>query len=451
MRLSRVELGFLGALTLLVAWVALSATWSRSTPSSILEGQRALVYLAAAAAFLLAGTRSSVRSLLGGVLAGVTAVGVGNVVLRLVGDADPSVLHPEARPVGYVNGLAILLVLGIAVGAGLAATGATRREQLAAAAPASFLLVPLGLLGSKGAWLALGVGLGCAAVLRYARSPLAFPAAVAIGLSVTIAVGVRFNEQRASYWRAATAEVRAEPVHGTGAGTFGRVWLTERRAAVQAHDAHNLYLETLGETGPVGLALLAAVLAIPIASAAAVRRHPLAPAAAAPYAAFLVHAGIDWDWELAAVTVAAIACACGLLLLGRPRAPAAEVGPRGRFALVVAASLLGLVALGGLGGTTAVARAADAAGDGSWATAEVRARRATRLAPWSAEAWRILGEAQQEQGEADAARRSLRRAVEKDPSDPDLWLALANSLRGNARARAVAQALRLNPLGVAPE
>jgi ABC-type uncharacterized transport system YnjBCD ATPase subunit len=41
--------------------------------------------------------------------------------------------------------------------------------------------------------------------------------------------------------------------------------------------------------------------------------------------------------------------------------------------------------------------------------------------------------------------------VAKDPSNPDLWLALANTLRGNARARAVAQALRLNPLGVAPE
>jgi len=182
-----------------------------------------------------------------------------------------------------------------------------------------------------------------------------------------------------------------------------------------------------------------------------VRADPLAPAAAAPYAAFLVHAGIDWDWELAAVTVAAIAAACGLLLLARPRAPSGAVGPRARLALVVAAVVVGLASLGGLVGNTAVARARAAAADGEWAEAESRAELATTLAPWSAEAWRILGEAQQEQGEADEARRSLRRAVAKDPSDPDLWLALANTLRGNARARAVAQALRLNPLGVAPE
>lgn len=450
-RLSRVELGFLVALALFVAWAALSATWSRSAPATLLEAQRLLLYLAAAAAFLLAGSRSTVRSLLGGVLAGITAVGIGNVLIRLFGDEDPAALHDEARPVGYVNGLAILLVLGVAIGVVLAVAAPTRRDRVAAALPAAFLLVPLALLGSKGSWFALGVGLACAAVLRVARSPFAFPAAVAIGLSLTIAAGVRFNEQRATYWRAATEEVRAEPVHGTGAGTFGRVWLVERPKAVQAHDAHNLYLETLGETGPLGLALLAGALAIPIAAAVAVRRDPLASAAAAPYAAFLVHAGIDWDWELAAVTVAAIAAASGLLLLARPRAPAAEIGPRARLALVVAGVVVGLASLGGLVGNTAVARAETAAADGAWAEAEARAELATTLAPWSAEAWRILGEAQQEQGEGDEARHSLRRAVAKDPSNPDLWLALANTLRGNARARAVAQALRLNPLGVAPE
>ena len=43
-RLSRLELAFLGALGLVAAWAALSAAWSRSLPSSVLESQRLLVY-----------------------------------------------------------------------------------------------------------------------------------------------------------------------------------------------------------------------------------------------------------------------------------------------------------------------------------------------------------------------------------------------------------------------
>ena len=446
-RVSRLELAFLAALGLVALWAALSAAWSLSLPSTILESQRLLVYAAAAAAFLLVGRRASVAPLLVGTLAGILVVAVANLVLR----SDRAVPTDErARPVDDEHALAILLVLGIAIALGLALAATDRRARIAAALAAAFLLVPLAPLESRGSWLALGAGLVAAAALRLARSPLAFPAAVAVGLAVAILAGVRFDERRAEFWRVATEAVRSKPVAGTGAGTYQRVWLEERREAVQEDDAHNVYLETLGEVGPLGLALLAAALAVPVASAAMVRHEPLAPAAASAYAAFLVHAGIDRDWEVPAVTVAAVAAASSLLLLARPRAPAATVTPGLRLVLVVSAVAVGLAALVGLVGNTTVARAEDAAAAAAWADAEARARHATWLAPWSADAWRLRGEAQLVRGDVDGARRSLRRAVERDPSDPDLWLALANSLRGNARARAVAQALRLNPLGIAP-
>ena len=446
-RLSRLELAFLGALGLVAAWAALSAAWSRSLPSSVLESQRLLVYAAAAGAFLLAGRRTAAGPLLVGTLAGILVVAAANLLLR---DGDAVDAAGQARPLADEHALAILLVLGVVIALGLA-LGTTRPPaRIGAAAAAGFLLVPLVPIGSRGAWLALVAGLVAAGALRFARSPLAYPVAVALGLVVAIVVGVRFDSQREELWRVASGEVRSEPLAGTGAGTYPRIWLQQRSDAVQEDDAHNVYLETLAEVGPLGLALLAAALAVPVAAAASVRHEPLAPAAASAYAAFLVHAGIDRDWAVPAVVVAALAAAAALLLLARPRAPAAIVGPRLRLALVLGVTAVGIAALVGLVGNTAVAHAEDAAAEGSWVDAETRARHAAWLAPWSAVALRLRGEAEYARGDVDAARRSLRRAVARDPSDPELWLALANSLRGNARARALAQALRLNPLGIAP-
>jgi tetratricopeptide (TPR) repeat protein len=449
LRLGRLERGFLAALALVAAWAAVSATWSLSPPSSILEGQRLLVPLAAAGAFLLAGRRRSAAALSVGVLGAAIAVGTANLVLR--SDRGAAVGGAAAEPVGYENGLAVLLVLGVAIAAGLVATAPTRGRRLLALAAGLFLLVPLAPLRSGGAWLALAAGLAAASVLRRARAPLAYPAAVGLGLAVAVAGAGALDDHRAAYWRVAAASIRDEPLHGTGAGTFARTWLLERRQAVQAHDAHNLYLETLAETGPLGLALLAGTLSIPLAAAVSARADPRAAPAGAAYAAFVVHAGIDWDWELAAVVVAAVAPACALLLLARPRAPSGALSPSGRVALIGAAAAVALAALVGLAGNTAVARAEAAVREGDWPAAEAQAARATRLAPWSAEAWRLRGEAQLGRGERAAARRSFRRALARDGSNPQLWLALANTLPRDERAAAVARALRLNPLGVAPE
>ena len=445
-RLSRLEFAFLGALGLVAVWAAVSAAWSRSLPSSVLESQRLLSYAAAAAAFLLAGRRAAAGPLLVGTLAGILVVAAANLVLR---DSEAVDAAASARPLTDEHALAILLVLGAAIALGLA-LASHGRQRLAAALAAGFLLVPLVPLGSRGAWLALAGGLLAAGALRFVRSPLAFLAAVALGLVAAVVAGVRFDSQREELWRVASDEVRSEPLSGTGAGTYPRVWLQQRPIPVQEDDAHNVYLETLGEVGPLGLALLAAALAVPVAAAALSRHEPLAPAAASAYAAFLVHAGIDRDWAVPAVVVAALAAAATLLRFARPRAPAAIVGPRLRLALVLGATVVGLGALVGLVGNTAVANAEEAAAEGSWVDAETRARHAAWLAPWSAVALRLRGEAQYARGDVEAARATLRHAVARDPTDPELWLALANSLRGNARARALAQALRLNPLGVAP-
>jgi len=65
--------------------------------------------------------------------------------------------------------------------------------------------------------------------------------------------------------------VEREPLLGEGAGGFERRWMQERGAPNNARDAHNLYLETLAELGPIGLALLLVALIAPLA---ALRRAP---------------------------------------------------------------------------------------------------------------------------------------------------------------------------------
>jgi hypothetical protein len=156
------------------------------------------------------------------------------------------------------------------------------------------------------------------------------------------------DAERAAYWRVGRSVVAAHPWLGGGGGTFGRFWLDEQPAAPQgALDAHNLYLETLAELGPVGLVLLLGFLALPLSRArAAARAAPLGAAAAAGYCGFLVHALLDWDWELPAVTVAAVAVGASLLVVTR-RAPDA-LSDRLRFTVAVAAVALAVLALLGL-------------------------------------------------------------------------------------------------------
>ena len=151
---------------------------------------------------------------------------------------------------------------------------------------------------------------------------------------------------RSDYWRVARTMVRDEPLLGTGAGSFEAHWFRERSVAFHARDAHNLYLETLAELGPVGLALLLASLALPLLALPAVRGFAYAPAAVGAYAAYLVHAGVDWDWEVPAVTVPAIFCAAVLLARGRPDEPPWLTGKRRGITLALLAPLAAVAFVG---------------------------------------------------------------------------------------------------------
>ncbi len=237
------------------------------------------------------------------------------------------------------------------------------------------------------------------------------------------------------------------PVLGGGAGTFAEYWFQHRRVAVTVHDAHNLYLETLAELGPPGLLLIVFMLGVPLAAVRRARSSPLAPIVFAVYVAFLLHASMDWDWEMPAITLSALFCGLALLALARrsgepkpkPLQPRVRWTALGGTAALVAFALLGLL------GNASVSASSKSTTAGHFDRAESRARRAMHFAPWSAEPWRKLGEAQVNAGDLPAARASFRKAIEKDPRDWTLWFELAEASRGTERLRALTEASRLNP------
>jgi O-antigen ligase len=347
--LSRVDIAAVVALAAFAGWVAVSATWSLTPEESLIEGERALLYVAALLAFVVLVERSVLREHLAGVATAAVLVAVFALGDRLVrGQREPDPLQGTLlfEPLGYANALAIFVVLGLLVSLGLALTAHGRGDRAVWIA-ASIVLVPaLIWTDSRAAWLALLVGLGVLAVST--RRALAVAAAAALGSLLAIAA-LRADAalgSRADYWRVALDQWEDNAWLGAGAGTFAQFWQREPFSETVL-DAHSLYLESLAELGPVGLALLACALAIPLAAAVRARHNPLARIAAAAYVAFLFHAGLDWDWEMPAVALAGLLVAVAALAAYRDAALEITLGTRGRATIALAALAIAVLAVAG--------------------------------------------------------------------------------------------------------
>jgi len=557
-RLSWPEAVALAGAAAFAAWTLLSALWTESVPQTALLFERSLVYVAGIAAALLLVRSWSYRALVGGVWAGTAALCCYGLATRLFSGRFPGALtiagNRLERPLGYWNSLGLLAAFGCILALGLAVHGRGAVWRALAAASLVPLAAALYFTFSRGAWLALALGLlvlvaldprrlrvvaglallgpwAAAGVLVASRQSsltasgalgpdavtegrrlagillvLALGAAVAslplgrVGVLLThpgydrrfalascaaavvalVAVFVAFGSPvhiakrgwhafnappvvvrggslnarltsfsgswRTQLWRVAIDDWRAHPLGGSGAGTYQQQWLAHRKVASQVINAHSLYLETLAELGPVGLAFLLALLAAPLVAAARVRERRLVPTAAAAFVAFLAHAAVDWDWQLTAVALAALLTGAALLAAARADAGAARVGTRGRAALALATVAVAVVAGIGLVGNRAVAASANATAREDYPRAERQARRAIDWAPWSSSGWEALGDAQYQQGELAAARASYRNAIAKDDRDWHLWLDLALTSTGKAQRRAAEHARRLDPL-----
>ena len=376
----------------------------------------------------------------------------------------------------FTYGRGAWLALGIGLVAAIAVGPNRRRVGAAAlaAAPAAFVAVFLAATVDGHALLALGLvlcaaaGAGAGLVLRALERRLDLRVAAALGAAGVVAAAVVVmatggpvelvrdakrsfttptlagggparlltlsGSSRVDYWRVAAHDAADHPLLGSGAGSYRRYWYRHRSVEQPARDAHSLYLETLAELGPLGLALLLTVLGAPIVAGLRAR-DALTPAGLGPFVAYAAHAGQDWDWEMPAVTIAAIVCGLTLLLSARTRE--APLAARARAPVAGVAVVLAVLALLAYAGNRELAVAES--GEPS------AARRAARLQPWSSEPWRLLGEAQLARGQVEAARESFRKGIERDDGDWELWLDLALATDGPERAHAIERARALNP------
>ncbi len=267
-----------------------------------------------------------------------------------------------------------------------------------------------------------------------------------VGKNLNLRLFSLSGNARASLWRIAWHDYQQHELLGSGAGTYEAYYLGHRTSALQVRNAHNLYLETLAELGPVGLLLLIAGLTAPLVAGIRGRAEPFVPVAFGAFAAYLLHAGADWDWQLTAVTLVALTCAVGMLRSAPSARFAIDFGGRGvRAGVLAAIALVAVVALVGLRGNAAASASQRAASEAHWSVAESEARTAVSWQPWSAEARTELGQALLGEHRNADARAAFQAAIARDPGSWEAWVGLARTSTGTARQAAIVRARRLDP------
>jgi hypothetical protein len=557
-------LGAFAALTLL------SAAWGPSFERAFLEFTRASLFLGVFLVAALGSSRRNLRAWTDGLAVALSATAAVALASRLFPDLFstrgvveflPSWLIRLSFPVGYWNGLAILLALAVPLlleiagserravirGAGVAPLPlvaaaiylASSRGGFATAAvgAAAYVLatdrrwpavgaLALGLVGSvaavatlaardelangplgasvvaeQGRSAAVLIGLVAVAVaLGYGglvalQSPVPSPSArvgrIAVAAGMVALVGVllashpvdRFNQFRQppvvlaaptpnfvashlssvngngrwQFWGAALDEWDTRPLLGRGAGTYEAWWAQHGSIPFFTRDAHSLYLETLGELGLVGFAVLAALVGTAllvgvgrVRGASAVGRPPAA-ALLALVAAFLVGVGIDWMWELTVVPIV------GMVALGLLVGPATAAAPgsvrRVPFGLGVAFIGLAWVvvcAQGMLLLTQAELDRSERAVTADDGPAALRhAQSAQALLPWAASPRLQLALVYERMGRLRDAREAIGEAIHRDPDNWRNWYTQTRieAKAGDVRAsrRSLRRAVELNP------
>ncbi len=263
---------------------------------------------------------------------------------------------------------------------------------------------------------------------------------------------------RWQFWESALDAFRGEPLLGHGAGSYEAWWAERGSLAVFVRDAHSLYVESLAETGVLGVLLLVAAFSVGIVTAVRqLRRMPAAEALdlAAPtavFVAFTAAAAIDWMWEMTVVSAVAFSCLALMVTpLGRSayRERIVTVRPGVVLAGLAAAWLVICMQAIPYLSELRIRASEEAAMRGDGADALDAAESARAIQPWAASPWLQVALVREELGELRAAESAIARARENDSADWRLWLVTARlqtKLGDIAAARAsLRRARSLNP------
>lgn len=193
--LTRASVLFLSALGALAGWIGLSRIWSVSPDLSVLELERALLYLAAGTALALVAGPGAARPLLTGAFAATVILSAYGLGALVVSGRDPDLRGAAiAEPLGYAGALGAIAAVGLLLAALLGVRAGTRAGAAAFASTAALFAPVLYLTTSRAAWLALAVGAIVAILLGPDRLQLAaFVALVAAGAVTAIWLATRLG------------------------------------------------------------------------------------------------------------------------------------------------------------------------------------------------------------------------------------------------------------------
>ena len=268
-------------------------------------------------------------------------------------------------------------------------------------------------------------------------------------------LGSLSSNGRYELWSLAVDSLEANPLAGSGPGTFEFTWLRDNSMGGTVQDAHSFYLELGAEAGWPGLLLGAAFMLLLLSSALTLRRLDtvarwLAAGALAGVAAFAFSAGVDWMWELpvvplAVLALAAAAFACTRAGDGTPRTPGR--GRRIAFA-VVALVPIGLL-LVVLAGASSVEQSRASARAGALPAALEQAVDAHAIDPGAATPLLQAALVREAAGNTAGAAADARQAARREPDNWRAWYVLSRleAKGGNAGASVAAfrKARALNP------
>ncbi len=294
------------------------------------------------------------------VAAGLLTLGASLPVLAIANGEEGLVALKGVLPPHEDEGrrVALLLVL-TAVVAALLALGAAlglRRMPAGGRRPAGWVVAALALTAVLGVLVARPPDGGPIAWAdRQVDSFTRYAPGERTEGSIADRLAVAAGSGRWQQWQVAGDQWKEAPLAGTGGGDYRFVWNLERPMDQTVQNAHSLYLEVMGESGLIGLALLLlpALAGGWVVARAMWRRVPEARELAIAVAAcgtIALHMAGDWDWQLPAVVLPAVALGAAAvraatLRLDGEESPAAIPRPAA-WIVSVPAVLLALLVIG---------------------------------------------------------------------------------------------------------